>query len=282
MMVAATNDTALKRRYALAEAKRAYNILKQETKQKLIEVAQTFNWKITPTTPTKENTYVTGGDFAIHFTNYLKNTGNLRETKWKLVNRTMIQGEVQLIKDETARLLSEEIRTHVEKKLDAKIEFALPQTVNERIERLKNLFLSRKGKIRQEEMPKETKIEAFPPCISQLYSAAQAGRHISHIGRFALTSFLTNCGMPVENIVECFRPASDYSERMTRYQVEHIAGGRGSRTKYIPPKCDTLRTHGVCPGMDETCQRGIRHPLAYYRRKVKAIKTEAPVAVASR
>jgi len=281
-MTAATNDASLKRRYALAEAKRAYNILKQETKQKLIEVAQTFNWKITHTKPDRKNApYTTSGDLTIHFTNYLKNTGNLRETKWKLVNRTMQQGEVQLTKDEAARLLSEEIRTHVEKKLDTKIEFTLPQTVNERLEKLKNLYLSRKGKIRQEEMPKETKIEAFPPCITKLYKDAQAGRHISHIGRFALTSFLVNSGMPVENIIECFRPASDYSERMTRYQVEHIAGGRGSRTKYIPPKCDTLRTHGVCPGMDEICQRNVRHPLAYYRRKLKTLKTQTPDTAAS-
>lgn len=36
---------------------------------------------------------------------------------------------------------------------------------------------------------------------------------------------------------------ADYSERMTRYQVEHIAGEKGSRTRYIPPKCDTLQAH---------------------------------------
>ena len=65
---------------------------------------------------------------------------------------------------------------------------------------------------------------------------------------------------------------SDYSERMMRYQVERIAGEKGSRTRYIPPKCDTLKTHGVCIDPDELCQT-IRHPLAYYRRNVKTAKS---------
>lgn len=61
--------------------------------------------------------------------------------------------------------------------------------------------------------------------------------------------------------------------RTTRYQVEHIAGVRGSRTRHIPPRCDTLRTHGICITPDEICKE-IRHPLAYYGRKLKAAKTQ--------
>jgi len=275
MMATAANNPFLQRRYALAEAKRAYNILKQESRQKLTEVAQVFNWKMKPAKIDAATSQAAASDFATHFTNYLKNTGNLRESKWKLVNRTMRSGEVYLSKDEAARLLAEEVRAHVEKKLDLKIGFTLPEAVTKRGDRLKQLFLVKKGQMRREEMPKETTVDAFPPCISQLYNMAQTGRHISHIARFALTSFLINSGMTVENVIECFRPASDFSERMTRYQVEHIAGDRGSRTKYIPPRCDTLRTHGVCPGMDELCGK-VRHPLAYYRRKLRIIKTQTP------
>jgi DNA primase large subunit len=125
-----------------------------------------------------------------------------------------------------------------------------------------------------EEMPKEVIMDAFPPCIRELRASALAGRHMSHVGRFALTSFLINSGMTVDAVVDCFRSASDFNERMTRYQAEHIAGGRGSRTKYIPPKCETLRTHGVCPEMDEICRTlRRRHPLAYYRRKLGQMKT---------
>jgi DNA primase large subunit len=74
--------------------------------------------------------------------------------------------------------------------------------------------------------------------------------------------------MSPENVTELFKNFSDYSERMTRYQVEHIAGDRGSRTRYTSPRCDTLQTHSVCVNPDELCGR-IRHPLVYYRRKAK-------------
>ena len=276
MLVTATKDPFLKRRYALAEAKRAYNILKQETnKQKLTEVAQTFNWQIKPANHDARSPQALTADFTIHFTDYLKNASGFHESKWKLVNRTMLNGEVYLTKDEASRLLSEEVRAHVEKKLETKIDITLPPEIEKEVDRLKQLFNSRKGKIRQEEIPSESVLEAFPPCMRQLYNRAPTGRHISHIGRFALTSFLINSGMPPENVVEHFRPTSDFSERMTRYQVEHIAGGRGSRTKYIPPRCDTLRTHGICSGMDGTCRR-VRHPLAYYRIKLRTIKAPNP------
>jgi DNA primase large subunit len=272
MMVSTTNDPFLKRRYALAEAKRAYNLLKQEGKDKIAQIASSFKWKMRPA---KSET----ADFALHFTDYLRNTIGFHETKWKLVNRAMLNGEVFLTRDETARLLAEEVRGHIEKKLETKIGLELPQSVTDSVERLKQLFASRRGKMRLEEMPKEIVLDAFPPCIRELRTSALAGKHISHVGRFALTSFLINSGMTVENVIDVFRPSSDFNERMTRYQVEHIAGGRGSRTKYIPPKCDTLRTHGVCPGMDEICRR-IRHPLAYYRRKLRIMQTttETPIA----
>lgn len=276
MMIAATKDPFLKRRYALAEAKRVYNILRQETnKQKLTELAKPFNWKIEPAKYREDIANAHVADFTIHFTNYLKNAGNFHESKWKLVNRTMLNGEVYVTNDETARLLMEEVRTHIEKKLETKIDVTLPPKVEKDMEDLKRLFNSKKGKIREEEMPSESVLEAFPPCMKQLYSMTPNGRHISHVGRFALTSFLINSGMPTETIIEHFRPTSDFSERMTRYQVEHIAGGRGSRTKYIPPQCGTLRTHGICPGMDETC-RTVRHPLAYYRRKLRNMRAQAP------
>ncbi|MEM1570427.1 MAG: hypothetical protein QXG56_06890, partial [Candidatus Bathyarchaeia archaeon] len=55
-----------------------------------------------------------------------------------------------------------------------------------------------------------------------------------------------------------------------RYQVEHIAGLRGSRTKYTPPKCETLKTHGLCVEGGRFC-RGVKHPLSYYRRAIRRI-----------
>ncbi|MEM2954263.1 MAG: DNA primase regulatory subunit PriL, partial [Candidatus Bathyarchaeia archaeon] len=96
--------------------------------------------------------------------------------------------------------------------------------------------------------------------------AAQKGRHIPHIARFTLTTFLVNIGMPTENIIDLFRASSDFNERLTRYQVEHISGERGSRTRYKPPKCQTLKTHGICMTPNKPCAK-ISHPLKYYQRR---------------
>lgn len=272
MMVAATADSFLKRRYALAEAKRVSDLLKNERDATIMGIAERFNWRIRSV---KIRVGSLTYNFALHFTDFLKNATAIQDKKWKLVNRLVSNGEVYLTKGESGRLLEEEVRRYIEGKLDTKVGL-LPQSITDRVDLLKRLFMEKRGKIRFEEFPKGLVIAAFPPCIKKLYDTIASGHGISHIGRFALTSFLISIGMTVENVINLFRSLSDFDERMTRYQVEHIAGGRGSRTRYIPPRCDTLRTHGVCPGMNEICKR-IRHPLAYYRRKLRTIKREAPL-----
>jgi DNA primase large subunit len=272
MMAAATADSFIKRRYALAEAKRVSNLLGNENKSNITYIANNFNWKIKPVKdPAVSLTY----DFTLHYTDFLKNATVFHDKKWKLINRRMLKGEVYLMKSEVARLLEEEVRKHIEGKLDIKVE-SLPEAVMNRINRLKQLFIEKRGEIQLEELPKEVIVTAFPPCIKELYDTIASGRNVSHIGRFALTSFLINIGMTTKNVVNLFSSVSDFNERLTRYQVEHIAGGRGSRTKYIPPRCDTLRTHGVCHSMDAICKR-IRHPLTYYRRKLRTIRRKPPV-----
>jgi DNA primase large subunit len=204
----------------------------------------------------------------LNFADYLRNTTHLREKEWKLVNRVLSNGNVYLGIDETARLLKEEVRKHIEKRLEAKELPKFPPKIMEIAEKIKKLSIEKIGKTEIEEFPKIVVQTAFPPCIKALYEAISAGRHLSHVGRFTLTTFLVNIGMPPENVIDLFRSFSDFNERMTSYQVQHIAGDRGSRTRYIPPKCDTLQTHGVCINPDEICEK-IRHPLVYYRRKIK-------------
>jgi DNA primase large subunit len=268
MLVAATENQFIKRRYALAEAKQAYNDLKFEPKEKILAIAKNFQWKMA-TANAEEN--AAPYEFKLHFTDYLKNTTNLRDKKWKLVNRPLANGNVYLTKTETARLLSEEVRKHVEKRLEIKELPKLPQKITDMAQTLKTLTIEKVDKAEIEGIPKTINLEAFPPCIKALYEAALKGRHISHIGRFTLTTFLVNIGMPTEKIIDLFRASSDFNERLTRYQVEHIAGERGSRTKYKPPKCETLQTHGICINREDDCRK-ISHPTTYYKIKLKQSK----------
>lgn len=261
----ATENSFIKKRYAVAEAKRAFNDLKFESKEKILAIAQNFGWNVTAINRVEFSPY----EFALNFADYLRNTVQLRDKRWKLVNRILFNGNVYITRSEAARLLSEEVRKYIEKRLETR-DTTFPAKIVEIAEKIKKLSVERLGEAEVEGLPKTVVNEAFPPCIKSLYSAVTVGRHLSHIGRFALTSFLVSVGIPSESVIELFRNFSDFNERMTRYQVEHIAGERGSRTRYVPPKCETLQTHGVCLNPDEICKR-VRHPLSYYKKKLRVI-----------
>jgi DNA primase large subunit len=267
MLTIATGSSFIKKRYALAEAKRTYEDLKEENRERVLEIARNLEWKLTVNQPA-----TSPFEFAVNFTDYLRNATHLRDKKWKLVNRVLSKGVVFATRNETSRLLSEEVRRHIEERLEVKELPDFPKKIMGTAEKIKKLSVEKIGKTEIEEIPKVMVQTAFPPCIAALYLAFSSGRHLSHIGRFALTSFLINIGMPSENVIELFKNISDFNERMTRYQVEHIAGETGSRTRYIPPKCDTLKTHGICTNPDELCKR-VRHPLSYYRIKLKSGKS---------
>jgi DNA primase large subunit len=266
LLAVATENSFIKKRYALAEAKEASNDMEQEPKEKILAIAQNFGWKLS----INQNPAIPF-EFVLYFTDYVRNTTNLRDKKWKLINRLLTAGNVYMTHNEAARLLQEEIRKHIEKRLEIEELPKLPPEIIEIANRIKQLSIEKIGKTEMEGFPKEIVQPAFPPCITALYEAAASGRHLSHIGRFTLTAFLINIGMTPEKVIELFRSFSDYSERMTRYQVEHIAGEKGSRTRYTPPRCDTLKTHSVCLNPDETC-KNLHHPLTYYRIKLKKTK----------
>jgi DNA primase large subunit len=50
--------------------------------------------------------------------------------------------------------------------------------------------------------------------------------------------------------------------------VEHIAGLKGSRTKYSVPRCATIQSHGLCVEEGRLCG-GVKSPMQLYRRKAR-------------
>ena len=121
-----------------------------------------------------------------------------------------------------------------------------------------------------DEMPRAVMSSAMPPCMRNLLGLLQTSKHISHMGRFAMAAFLLNIGTNEEDLLKMFKSFTDFDERIARYQVEHIAGKRGSRRQYTAPNCSTMRTHGLCVNPDELCG-SIKHPLSYYRRKARSL-----------
>jgi DNA primase large subunit len=263
ILVIASKNSWIKKRFALAVAKTAHTQLLGESKGKIFAITRDFDWDIA------EGCF--GKDFRVGFSIYLKNASHLHGSEWKLVNQIMDKGMVFLNKDKVVRLLQEEVKNRVEKRLDAPEIKNLPTeivTVSEELTKLAQGIIGQEI----EEMPKTIVQTAFPPCINALYADASQSHQLSHIGRFTLTSFLVNIGMTAESLNELFKTFSDYNERLTRYQIEHIAGERGSGTKYTCPQCSVLQTHGVCKNKDEVC-RFIYHPLKYYKRKQKSINS---------
>jgi DNA primase large subunit len=266
MLVTATGNSFIKKRYALAEAKQASADLVNEKREIVHLIARNFGWQLSLT----PRNSVLPHAFMLNFTDYLRNINHLRsDPKWRLVNRTMMNGIVYLNQEDVARLLQEEIKRHIEKLLDSTELSKLPPKIIDIAEEIKQLATERLGHSEMAGFPKTVVHEAFPPCINALYEGASQSHHLSHIGRFTLTSFLIGIGMPSEKVNELFKSFSDYNERLTRYQIEHIAGERGSRTRYTPPNCGTLQTHGVCVNSDDALCRNARNPLVYYKRKLK-------------
>jgi len=266
LLVIAAENSLIKKRYALTEAKQASSDLANEPKEKILKIALDFDWKIKLTANENSDS---PSEFIIYFTDYLRNTSHLHDKKWKLTNSILTEGNIYLNKKDVARLLEEEVRRRVEKRLDVKVP-KFPAEFTLIAERIKKLAQETIGQSELDEMPKVVVQAAFPPCINALYADAAQSHHLSHIGRFTLTSFLVNIGMTPESLNELFKTFSDYNERLTRYQIEHIAGERGSGTRYTSPQCSILQTHGVCKNKDDLC-RQIYHPLKYYKRKQKSL-----------
>jgi DNA primase large subunit len=263
--VSKIRDGFLTRRYVLAEAERAYSLLQKEDEAMLIGIAShVFDWK---TQILPRNAGRPSG-FTLHFIHYLKNSTVFNDDKWKLVNRTMADGEVYLQQPEYARLLSEEVKTHMYQRLRDTPEIELPPSLTERVAYLTKALEMRKATLPRGGPPRGIFRDAYPPCIAELYKALIEGQNLSHFGRFTLTSFLLNIGMQIDAVVELYTSVSDFDESLTRYQVRHIAGTTGSGVQYRAPNCKTVKTHGLCPGPDSLCSQ-VSRPLSYYRTKLR-------------
>ena len=268
MFVSIKGDQFLSRRYALAEAVRVYFLLQGEDRDRLAQIARdSFGWDLKDSDERYDGVL---HDFRLHFNDYLRSSSSFHEDKWKLVNRIVKNGYVLLTQREVARLIQGEVEALIRERVSKPVKINLPEPLQTCMERISKVFEENRQRLGGEDLPSEVINEAFPPCIRYCMEGLLAGRRASHMERFALTSFLVTVGMPLDRLVDLYTSVTDFDPAMTQYQVEHIAGVRGNRTKYTPPLCDTLRTHGICRNKDDVCER-VKHPLSYYRVKARRI-----------
>lgn len=245
MLVSCIGDRSLIDRLARYEAERASFFLETEDP----EIRQFVAWSIGIST----------GTATMPVTDYVELVPHMRESCWRLVNRDVRQGAVRLEPGDINELIRERIRVILLRQLPLQI----PSGICERFEPVtREVSASYQQQVL--EQFGEIKEEAFPPCISALIQAIAAGTNLTHMGRFAITSFLHTIGMNIVEIAGVFARAPDFDQEKTMYQVEHISGGGG--TEYTPPSCATMRTFGLCTNRDKNCER-VSHPLSYYRLK---------------
>ena len=134
----------------------------------------------------------------------------------------------------------------------------------EKVEELKKLLVEKAPK---HVVPTPVRGE-MPPCIIQILAKIRGGEDVSHIENFTVASYMANTGYSVDEIIDVFKDRSDFDEKVARYQVEHIAGLRGSRVKYKPPSCSKMKSYGLCIEDGARCLRKIRNPLKYRAEEV--------------
>lgn len=265
MIAVCIDDIYFKRRYALGEAIHAYKNLLNETTNFLIDVSKEFNINVNFDKDTNR--------ISIYFVDYLHHAPT-RYKEWKMINRQMKNGFIQISKKDLARIIQEALRTRINNELDERTcSKTVYETFSSDIKRLQNSVMIHRKNIEAAPIGKlDTK--KLPPCMKNILVAVQAGENVPHMGRFALVSFLHSLRLSNNEILKIFSTAPDYEEERTRYQVEHITG-YSSSTAYTPPGCDKMRTYGICPTeeIDDLCKKK-RHPLSYYKAKWKQEKTE--------
>ncbi len=241
-LVNSVNDDWLRRRWALAEAARAERLLHSEGDDVLRYFIDDLKLQATKSAD--------GKYWVMHFTEYLKLAKRLTsEPRFKLANRLMDKGLVSLTRPEVIRLVREKLYN------DYSVEKPVSGWEPEEAKIIREALQKRAA----ETLPPAPSREWAPCMVALRNKVADA----SHFGLFALAAYMAQRGYSVDSIIESLKVRADFDERVARYQVEHIAGLRGSRVKYKPPSCSSMKTHNLCIDDGRRCPYGIKNPLQY-------------------
>lgn len=273
LMISIVGNDSLAYKYAVAESKRAEKLFKKETPEKLIHIGKSLEWN----TDIEE---INGIKYLlVHVVTYVSLASSLSGENWLLSLQRLSRGYVKLSSlDEYARLLSEGVKQHILRLFNPVVNINYSEA-SEYVEKLIKIseekFKPTYSIIYEAKSITET---FYPPCIRVMLGELKAGKNPPHLARFSIVTFLRSVGWNSEDVVKLFVSAADFNERITRYQVEHIYGLRGSKTVYNMPSCNTLKAANLCYAADNPICAKIKHPLQYvrisYRRGRKENETK--------
>jgi len=262
MIVSAVADPWFINRYAIAEAKKANERLRNESDGFVMQVSSELGLDVVANDP----------EFGIDFADFLKTSSKVRSKSWKLVNQRIVRGRILVPKPKLTRMIEAALTDKISSELPLPVNDTILERFRPTIEELRAAIEDRKKEQRTEGMEKLS-IVRLPPCMKKLLDMIRAGENVPHTGRFALVSFFHTLGMDSQDILDTFSTAPDFDPSKSEYQIKHITG-EISGTEYTPPECSTMRSYGICFDPDALCRDGaIKHPLVYYRVKGRRFRS---------
>jgi DNA primase large subunit len=251
------------KKYSLFEAMRAEKYLTEDLRKernnerKRLLLFKIFEdlFKINVDLDSKDNNL-----FKVRVTDYLTRAPNFHEEEWKLINRLVHNGYVYLDADETVRLIRSELTSLIYSRVKTMTLSNLPESIKAKVDDLRT-------KLKPHYEYRRYQPTHYPPCIKKALEMMNRGENLPHSARLMLATYMLAIGKSVDDIVILFHNAPDYNENITKYQVEHLAGNRGSHTKYSVPSCEKLRNENLCFATEEC--NGITNPIQFRSKLFK-------------
>lgn len=262
MLVKSIGIPAVLRKFSLFESMRAENFLIKDLRDNQMTKTQKqrllynvfedlFKMKVDIDT---QNRHI----FKVRFTDYLIRAAHFNEREWKLINRQVDGGYVYLDADETVRLVRNELSALISQRVNSMNASIIPEKIKLKAEDLRTRYSPRYEY-------RATAVTDYPPCVKHALEVMGKGENLPHSARVMLATYMLSIGKPIDEIVMLYENAPDFNQKITRYQVEHLAGMKGSRTKYSVPSCDKLRNEDLCFATAE-CD-GIINPVQFGRKR---------------
>jgi DNA primase large subunit len=215
MILGSLRNQFITSRFAVNESKMVRSHLDKSGKETIDRVAKRFGIK------TKNN--------LLDIPTYLRYSP--RSQHYRLINRKIFNGFVEVKEAEKSRLIEEGVRRHIED---------IPLVKDPPV------AMKKAGEKILEELPKtQTTITVkkgdHPPCIMKLLESVKKHENLPHHARWFLATYMFSINMSDDAVMNLYASLPDFSEKVTKYQIKHIRN-RG----YNVPACSTVMSYGLC------------------------------------
>jgi len=220
MMLSYLRNSFITNKFAVAESKRASGYLDKEDWETVELVGRELGLSAEKGP----------GALLVPIPTYLKFSP--RALPYKLINRELRNGRVLVSQREFVRLMEEAVRKRLER---TPVLRDPPAMITDAAKKLV-------AELPKADLPQvRVKPGDYPPCLVKLLESVKKHQNLNHQARWYLCVYLMAAGKSDEEITGLYSNLPDFSERITKYQVEHAR-----KKGYSVPACATVTTWGFC------------------------------------